>query len=284
MLEALATYRPFHLTKQIISKLPARTPSENCLHTAIRLAKIALLCILAVATFLLEAVVALPVLCLRLKPIRNSHEPAPQPIRDRAQESAVPDRYNLRVGTTRISLIKGDIAQQQVDCLVASVTTTLAPDGSEAIHQKAGPALAAECQAHPEIRPGVRCEVGDARITGAGNFSPPVRHIIHAVGPIYPDKADIRREAIRSLKNTYHKCLELAHQHNIRRVAFSALNAGKTWQQDYPAFAFFRAAEDYVQLHQERFDEIQMIYPEADYDSTYKGCRYNQQHPHAVEE
>lgn len=48
-----------------------------------------------------------------------------------------------------------------------------------AIHRAAGPALLEACRAVPEVRPGVRCPTGEARITPGGNL--PAQHVIHTV-------------------------------------------------------------------------------------------------------
>ena len=52
-----------------------------------------------------------------------------------------------------------------------------------AIHRAAGPRLLAECAALPEVRAGVRCPTGEARITPG--FDLPARWSIHAVGPVW---------------------------------------------------------------------------------------------------
>ena len=50
-----------------------------------------------------------------------------------------------------------------------------------AIHAAAGPELLAACRGVPEIRPGIRCPVGEARLIPG--FRLPAKHVIHTVGP-----------------------------------------------------------------------------------------------------
>ncbi|XP_057476702.1 uncharacterized protein LOC130764457 isoform X2 [Actinidia eriantha] len=89
-----------------------------------------------------------------------------------------------------------------------------------AIHTAAGPELRAACYNVPEVRPGVRCPTGEARITPG--FRLPVPHVIHTVGPIY--NADGDPEA--SLRSAYGSSLCLAKENNIQYIAFPAISCG----------------------------------------------------------
>ncbi|OVA17272.1 Macro domain [Macleaya cordata] len=89
-----------------------------------------------------------------------------------------------------------------------------------AIHRAAGPELRSACYAVPEVRPGVRCPKGEARITPA--FRLPVSHVIHTVGPIY----DVDNHPEVTLKSAYRNCLRLAKDNNIQYIAFPAISCG----------------------------------------------------------
>ena len=52
-----------------------------------------------------------------------------------------------------------------------------------AIHDAAGEELFNACLKVPEVRPGVRCPTGEARITPG--FRLPAKFVIHTVGPVY---------------------------------------------------------------------------------------------------
>ena len=54
-----------------------------------------------------------------------------------------------------------------------------------AIHRAAGPELYEACLKVPEVRPGIRCPTGEARITPG--FKLPAKYVIHTVGPVYRD-------------------------------------------------------------------------------------------------
>ncbi|XP_060675691.1 uncharacterized protein LOC107413982 isoform X2 [Ziziphus jujuba] len=87
-----------------------------------------------------------------------------------------------------------------------------------AIHRAAGPDLLQACYNVPEVRPGVRCPTGEARITPG--FQLPVSYVIHTVGPIYETNSD--PEAF--LKSAY--SLKVAKENNVQYVAFPAISCG----------------------------------------------------------
>ncbi|XP_042045008.1 macro domain-containing protein XCC3184-like [Salvia splendens] len=89
-----------------------------------------------------------------------------------------------------------------------------------AIHRAAGPELREACYEVPEVRPGVRCPTGEARITPG--FRLPASHVIHTVGPIY--HSDKNPEA--ALRNAYRNSLRVAKEHNIQYIAFTAISCG----------------------------------------------------------
>jgi O-acetyl-ADP-ribose deacetylase (regulator of RNase III) len=121
-----------------------------------------------------------------------------------------------------IRAVKGDLTQQATDAIVNAANQKLLGGGGVdgAIHRAAGPALLEACRAIPEVRPGVRCPTGEARITRG--FDLPARYVIHAVGPVYrghPSDAEL-------LASAYRSSLELALVHGIRSIAFPAISCG----------------------------------------------------------
>lgn len=124
--------------------------------------------------------------------------------------------------STRITIVTGDITRARVDAIVNAANERMLGGGGVdgAIHDAAGPALREACEAVPEVRPGVRCPTGEARLTGG--FALAARFVIHTVGPRYamPNAPALLASAFRS-------SLELASAHDeIRSVALPAISCG----------------------------------------------------------
>lgn len=132
---------------------------------------------------------------------------------------------NRRRGNTMeaLEVVVGDITKLAVDVVVNAANETLLGGGGVdgAIHRAAGPELLAACKRLAEVRPGVRCPTGEARLTPA--FALPARWIVHTVGPIWRDG---NRGEAESLSACYDRSLELAAEAGSRSVAFPAISTG----------------------------------------------------------
>lgn len=122
----------------------------------------------------------------------------------------------------RVDIVRGDLTQQAVDAIVNAANERMLGGGGVdgAIHRAAGPELLHACRFIPEVRPGVRCPTGEARITPG--FALRARHVIHTVGPIHrgvPQDAELLASAFRS-------SLSLAVEHALRTIAFPAVSCG----------------------------------------------------------
>ncbi|KAG0739921.1 hypothetical protein G6F24_017188 [Rhizopus arrhizus] len=116
----------------------------------------------------------------------------------------------------KIEVWQGDITTLAVDAIVNAANETLLGGGGVdgAIHRAAGPALLAECEQLPELRPGVRCPTGEVRATGA--YALPARHVLHTVGPVWHDG---QRDEPALLANCYWKSLQLAESLGVQSIA-----------------------------------------------------------------
>ena len=118
---------------------------------------------------------------------------------------------------------RGNIVRFQVDAIVNAANERMLGGGGVdgAIHQAAGLRLLEACFAVPEVRPGVRCPVGEARITDG--FDLPARYVIHTVGPIWQGGNSGEDDALAAC---YRSCLNLAEQYRVQSIAFPAISCG----------------------------------------------------------
>jgi O-acetyl-ADP-ribose deacetylase (regulator of RNase III) len=121
-----------------------------------------------------------------------------------------------------ITLVLGDITEQDVDAVVNAANSTLLGGGGVdgAIHRRGGPAILAECKQlrttdWPEGLP-----TGHAAVTTAGNL--PARWVIHVVGPVYAKRED----RSHLLESCYRQALRCADGVGAQSVAFPAVSAG----------------------------------------------------------
>jgi len=122
-----------------------------------------------------------------------------------------------RVNESTISLIRGDITEEETDAVVNAANSRLAGGGGVdgAIHRAGGPAIMEEC------RKIGGCPTGSAVMTTGGRLK--AKHVIHAVGPIY--RMD-RKRAPGLLKSAYLECLELVSGNGLESVAFPSISTG----------------------------------------------------------
>jgi O-acetyl-ADP-ribose deacetylase (regulator of RNase III) len=122
-----------------------------------------------------------------------------------------------------IEIVVDDITTLHVDAIVNAANERMLGGGGVdgAIHRAAGPRLLDACTAIDEVRPGVRCPTGEARLTDG--FDLPARCVIHTVGPVYHDGA--RGEA-DLLGNCYRNSLELAAENAVASIAFPCISTG----------------------------------------------------------
>ncbi|GAA0379996.1 macro domain-containing protein [Micromonospora gifhornensis] len=118
-----------------------------------------------------------------------------------------------------IEVVMGDITREDVDAIVTASNESLLGGGGVdgAIHRAAGPRLA---RAGGAIGP---CEPDDAMATPAFDLDPPVRHIIHAVGPIWEGGGHGEADVLASC---YRRSLQVADELGARSVAFPAIATG----------------------------------------------------------
>jgi O-acetyl-ADP-ribose deacetylase len=124
---------------------------------------------------------------------------------------------------TGLDIQQGDITRLHVDAIVNAANERMLGGGGVdgAIHAAAGPRLLEACRAVPEMRPGVRCPTGDARITPG--FDLPATYVIHTVGPVWQG-GHLDEDGL--LASCYRASLDLAEAHAVGSIAFPAISCG----------------------------------------------------------
>ena len=122
-----------------------------------------------------------------------------------------------------IKIIQGDITMLTVDAIVNAANQVMLGGGGVdgAIHRAAGRELYEACLKVPEVRPGVRCPTGEARITPG--FKLPAKFVIHTVGPVYRDGQHGEPEKLAAC---YRNSLALAAENGCKSVAFPCISTG----------------------------------------------------------
>ena len=122
-----------------------------------------------------------------------------------------------------IKIVQGDITTLAVDSIVNAANQMMLGGGGVdgAIHRAAGKELFEACLKVPEVRPGVRCPTGEARITPG--FKLPAKFVIHTVGPVYRDGAHGEPE---KLVACYRNSLALAAENGCKSIAFPCISTG----------------------------------------------------------
>ena len=153
----------------------------------------------------------------------------------------------VKVGTSTLELVEGDITRQDTEAIVNAANAALRPGGGVdgAIHRAGGPAIAAEGR-----RLG-GCPTGEARITTGGNLK--AKYVIHTVGPVYQDGCHREPELLASC---YRESLKLASVRGIKSLAFPSISTGI---YGYPIEDAARIALKTVTVYLTHYPEIERV-------------------------
>ena len=160
---------------------------------------------------------------------------------------------HVMIADTRIELVEGNIADQEVDAVVNAAQSDLrggqGVDG--AIHGKGGPQILDECR-----RIG-GCPVGRAVITGGGLLR--ARFVIHAVGPVHDPYGDVTA----LLESAYRNSLRIAGAYGLASIAFPAISAGAFCvPMPMAASAAVRAVTHFLRMEEHCLDLVRfVVYP-----------------------
>ncbi len=175
----------------------------------------------------------------------------------------------LKVGSTQITIVQGDITKQKVDAIVNAANEDLQHGGgvARAISQAAGPKMQQYCDAMPVLAQGKKCPTGSAVITPAFNLEKiGIKKIIHATGPRgnTPHKEKL-------LADAYKNSLQVAADNGLRGIAFPAISTaifGYDINEATPIA--FAAVKDFIKAHPKAFDEVRFVLFSNDDLAVYK--------------
>ena len=115
------------------------------------------------------------------------------------------------------AITTGDITKHAVDAIVNSTNPTFTRSFGvdSAIHEAAGPKLAAAC-----AKLGTAA-FGEARITEG--FDLPAKHVVHVVAPVWHDGT---KGELELLAKAYRSALTVARDNGVKTIAFPAISTG----------------------------------------------------------
>ncbi len=146
-------------------------------------------------------------------------------VQSSSASSAPSTSYRLR-HPTQLFLTQGDITKLHVDAIVNAANERMLGGGGVdgAIHAAAGPELKEACEEVEEVRKGVRCPTGEARVTEGRFGKLQCEWVVHTVGPVYrKTKVD---EMQKLLSGAYRSSLQEAAKRDVKSIAFPSISTG----------------------------------------------------------
>ena len=160
----------------------------------------------------------------------------------------------------RVTVIVGDITQQDVEAIVNAANSSLLGGGGVdgAIHRAGGPAILEACREIRRTRFPQGLPTGEAVVTTGGKL--PALYVIHTVGPIYREHSGKEAEL---LANCYHNSLILAVEKNVTSVAFPSIATGVYgYPRDEAAEISSRTIEKFL-LNDLQLKEVRLVFFQA---------------------
>jgi len=158
-----------------------------------------------------------------------------------------------KVNKTKLTLIRGDITEQDTEAILNAANTSLLGGGGVdgAIHRAGGPSILEECKKIRVKQGG--CSTGEAVITTGGNLK--ARYVIHTVGPVW--SGGNRNEDL-PLRNAYRNSLSLAKDKGIQSLSFPSISTGAYgFPVERAAHIALSTVRDFLKTH--TFEEVRFV-------------------------
>lgn len=173
-----------------------------------------------------------------------------------------------KVNKTKLTLIRGDITEQDTEAIVNAANTSLLGGGGVdgAIHRAGGPSILEECKKIRAKQGG--CSTGEAVITTGGNLK--AKYVVHTVGPIW--SGGNRNEDL-PLRDAYKNSLSLARDKGIQSLSFPSISTGAYgFPIERAAHIALSTVRDFLKIH--TFEEVRFVlFSEKDlniYEESWK--------------
>lgn len=163
----------------------------------------------------------------------------------------------IKIGQGEISIIKGDITEQETDAIVNAANNHLWMGGgvAGAIKRKGGIIIEKEAVSKGPI------EVGEAVITTAGNLK--AKYVIHAAGMGQELKTDETK-----IKNSTYNSLKLAEENKLSSISFPAIGTGVGgFSSQKCANIMLKVAVDFLQNAKNLKNIVFVLYDEQTFDA-----------------
>ena len=133
----------------------------------------------------------------------------------------VKDLLEATINQAKLSIMKGDITQQDTDAIVNAANSSLMGGGGVdgAIHRVGGPVILEECK--QIVARQFKLPTGKAVITTGGNLK--ARHVIHTVGPVWYGGSKGEAELLAS---AYRQSLKVAAENELASISFPSISTG----------------------------------------------------------
>ena len=161
------------------------------------------------------------------------------------------------IHSTVLTLLQGDITDQDTDAIVNAANSTLLGGGGVdgAIHHRGGPAILEACKHIRATSHARGLPTGEAVITTAGALK--AKRVIHTVGPIW--RGGSAGEAVL-LANAYRNSLRAAAEEGLRTIAFPSISTGAYgYPTEQAATVALHAVIEEIELRKDAFDEVRFV-------------------------
>ncbi|MDD5474142.1 MAG: O-acetyl-ADP-ribose deacetylase [Candidatus Methanoperedens sp.] len=130
---------------------------------------------------------------------------------------------DVKIGTTKITLILGDITEQETEAIVNAANSSLMGGGGVdgAIHRSGGHEILKECKVIRQTLYPAGLPAGKAVATTGGKLK--AKKVIHTVGPIWSGGNNREPEL---LAEAYRNCLALALKMGLKTISFPSISTG----------------------------------------------------------